>query len=282
MCSSHNPRVRDSAIYPFNQAQCAYSNVFYMKRTTQKPIQSVDRALTILEQFSLNEKEFGLSELSKRTGLKPTTCYGLAETLLTHGYLAFNENTSSYRLGLKTFQLGQIYSKSIEIREIAHPLIMKLSDEFGQIAHLVVRDVINAVYVDKVGERDSFRIRSRVGMRAEDFCSAVSQTILTCLPEDELRKMLETPLKRFTANTITDPEEYLGSISNARENGYALDDECLEAGLCCVAAPVYDHNRRVVAAISMSGNSDFMHSRLDDVIKAVKACAAEVTTLLGG
>lgn len=253
-----------------------------MKKTIEKTIQSVDRALHILEQFSVSEKEIGLTDLSNRLDLKRTTCYGLAETLLAHGYLSFNEETSRYRLGLKVFQLGQVYSESVELRDLAKPFIQQLSDRFCQTVHLVVPDGMDAVYIDKVGETAEFRIRSRVGTRAERYCSAISKIVLSHLNENAVSEALSQPIRRYTARTLTEPNAYRCELAAVREKGYAVDDEELEQGLVCVAGPVYNHRRELVGAISMSGNAEFMHRNLGEIVMNVMETASSISNQIGG
>ena len=253
-----------------------------MKNINKKTIQSVDRALSILEQFSISDKEIGLSELSKRTGLKRTTCYGLAETLLIREYLGFNEDNSKYRLGIKTLAIGQVFSESLDLRKIARPFIQKLADKYQQTLHLVIPNKFDAIYIDKVGENETFRVRSGIGTTAERFCTGVSKVLTSTLGDEELSLALSDPLKRFTANTIVDCDTYKEELKKVREQGYAQDNEELEIGLSCVAAPIYDHNHKVIAAISMSGPTQLMKSNSKPVIENIKDTANQITKQLRG
>jgi DNA-binding IclR family transcriptional regulator len=252
-----------------------------MKKPIEKTIQSVDRALMILDQFSLSEKEIGLSDLANRIGLKRTTCYGLAETLLAKGYLGFNESTSRYRLGIKTFEIGQIYSQGVELRDIAKPHIQSLSDKYGQTVHLVIYDDCDAVYIDKVGEHDSFRIRSRIGMRAERYCTAVSKVILSHLSDTRLNQILSNRIKKYTDNTIDDPKTYREELRRIHRMGYAVDKEEFEIGLICIAAPVYNCGEKLIGAISMSGSTFEMIKNAEQAIIDTKSAAANISKLTG-
>jgi DNA-binding IclR family transcriptional regulator len=252
-----------------------------MKKPLKKTIQSVDRALMILEQFSVSEKEIGLSDLANRTGLKRTTCFGLAETLLAKGYLGFNELNSRYRLGIKNFERGQVYSQGVELRDLAQPYIQGLSDKYGQTVHLVIPDDFDAVYIDKVGEHDSFRIRSRIGMRAERFCTAVSKIILSHLDDERLGQILPKRIKRLTDNTITEPKAYREVLRQVQQKGYALDQEELEMGLVCIATPIYNQRQKLIGAISMSGNAVEMMKRADQAIIDIKSTAANISKQTG-
>lgn len=253
-----------------------------MKKTDNiKTIQSVERALTILEQFSYSEKEIGLSDLAKKVGLKRTTCYGLAETLLYRGYLGFNEENSKYRLGIKTFELGQIYSNSLDLVKIARPNLQRLSSKYGFVVHLVVPDFYDAVYIDKVGESESFRVRSGIGTTAERFCTALSKVICSTLSEEELASVLPGALKQYTDNTIIDLDLYRKELAEVRANGYAIDMEELEQGLVCVAAPLLNYNQKTEGAISMSGPKQSMINNLDQIIEDVVDTAKQISAHIG-
>lgn len=252
-----------------------------MKKQIGKTIQSVDRALMILEQFSLSEKEIGLSDLANRTGLKKTTCYGLAETLLAKGYLGFNGLNNRYCLGLKTFEMGQVYSQGVELRDLAKPYIQSLSDKYVQTVHLVIPDDIDAVYIDKVGEHDSFRIRSRIGIRAERYCTAVSKILLSHLSDKRLDQILPERIKKYTDYTIDDPKAYREELRRVRQRGYALDKEEFEIGLICIAAPVYNYREKLIGAISMSGSAVEMIKNADQAIIDTKSAAANISKQTG-
>jgi IclR family KDG regulon transcriptional repressor len=252
-----------------------------MKKTIEKPIQSVERALGILEQFTLENKELGLSELANRTGLKRTTCFGLAETLLANGYLSFNEETSKYHLGIKLFQLGQVYAQGINLRDLARPYLLNLSEKYGQIVHLVIADKLDAIYIEKVGEQASFRIRSQVGTRALRYGAAVSKIVLANCYEQMGDGIFSEPFQQYTYHTIMNREEFLAELDRVRRQGYAEDNEELDIGLKCVAAPLYDYNHTLLGAISISGRTEAFQQNLPSIIADTKATAAQISKQVG-
>ena len=247
-----------------------------------KTIQSVERSLTILEQFTFSEKEIGLSELARRTGLKRTTCYGLAETLHIRGYLDFNRENSKYRLGIKTFELGQIYSESLDLTRIAKPFLSELSGKYRQVVHLVVPDGFDAVYIDKVGESNSFRVRSSIGSTAKRFCTGVSKIVNAALSDDELEQALSLSINKYTENTIIEKDAYMDEIRKVRENGYAIDMEELEQGLACIAAPLTNYNKKTVGAISISGPTQLIGKYMENIVHDVRETAKQISKQLGG
>lgn len=252
-----------------------------MKKTIEKPIQSVERALNILEQFTLADKELGLSELANRTGLKRTTCFGLAETLLANGYLSFNEETSKYHLGIKLFQLGQIYAQGIDLRDLARPYLLSLSEKYGQIVHLLMADKLDAIYIEKVGEQASFRIRSQVGLRAARYSAACSKIVLADCYEQMGDAIFSEPFQKYTCHTIDNREDYIRELEKVRRQGYAEDNEELDMGLKCVAAPLYDYNHTLLGAISISGRAEAIQQQLPAIVADIKSTAAQISKQFG-
>jgi len=148
--------------------------------------------------------------------------------------------------------------------------------------HLVIPDQYDAVYIDKVGENESFRVRSAIGTTAEQFCTGVSKIMTSTLTEEDLECALEQPLKKFTENTIIDKDTYKEELKKVREKGYAMDQEELEIGLACVAAPILNHKQDVIAAISMSGPTQLMYSRTEEIIEDIKDVARQISNQIGG
>ncbi len=110
------------------------------------------------------------------------------------------------------------------------------------------------MYVDKLEGRQAVRVElTSLGARLYAHCSALGKVLLAHSPEEVVKHIIQTAgLPRFTDNTITDEEDLLQSLSKIRKQGYAYDMEEILPDLCCVAAPIYNHNGQVVAAISMS------------------------------
>ncbi len=245
-------------------------------------IQSVDRALRILEGFSLKEKELGVTEISKRTGLNKSTCFGLIQTLQNRGYLEQNSENGKYRLGLKVFVLGQIFEASLELRVLAKPYLEELVDKTKETVHLVIRNKHEAVYVEKVEGPSAISIISQVGNRVNFHCTGVGKVILAHLAEEDVNKILKNELARFTKNTITDIEKLKQQLKEIRRDGYSLDDEEIEIGLRCIAAPIFNYRKEVIAALSISGPTmRITDERLRKIAELTKEAAKKISNRLG-
>nr|WP_295972890.1 IclR family transcriptional regulator [uncultured Bacillus sp.] len=250
---------------------------------TERLIQSVERAADILELFLESEPELSVKDISQKLGLSKSTVHGLIKTLEHRGYLQQNPDDLKYKLGLKLFELGHFIGNQLDITQIARPIIKELVDELKETVHLVVRQQDELVYVEKEEGPQTLRIYSHVGKKAPIYCTGVGKAILAYQDEDEIERILATvPMQSFTEYTITDKEEIKKQLKATRENGYSIDDEEIELGLKCIAAPIFDYKGNVCASISCaSPKMRLTDERLPVVIDGVKRAAVKISKSLG-
>lgn len=245
-------------------------------------IQSVDRALSILEGFSIKEKELGVTEISRRTGLNKSTCFGLIQTLQNRGYLEQNPENGKYKLGLKVFELGQVFEAGLELRAIAKPYLQELVNQTKETVHLVLKNKHEAVYVEKVEGPSAISIISQVGNRVNFHCTGVGKAILAFLPEEEVQDVMKKEFISFTKNTITDRKVLQRQLKDIKQSGYSIDDEEIEIGLRCIAAPIFNHRKEVIAALSISGPTmRVTEERIPELAELAKETAAKISARLG-
>ena len=226
----------------------------------EKIIQSVDRAIKILNCFENNE-ELGVTEISKLVGLHKSTTFGLISTLYANGILEKNDNSGKYKLGLKLFRLGTKVNSSL--RHIVVPYLERLVNMYHETANLVILHDLSVIYLEKVESPLSIAISTLVGGRQPLHCTAVGKAILANLSPEILKdKISRMELTKFTSNTICDKKTLIESLENIKKKGYAEDFEELEIGLYCIAAPILNHNNMPFAAISISGPISRMNEDL--------------------
>ena len=249
----------------------------------EKIIQSVDRALTIFELFEEHTKELSVKEMSNSLSLSKSTIHGLLKTLELRGYLSQNPDNQKYRLGLKHFELGNLVAKQMDLKQIAYTVIQELAERIKETIHLVILDGKEAVYIEKVDGPGALRMYSQVGKRVPMYCTGVGKAILAFLEEEQIRSILNTTsYTKFTQYTLTDPDEIYNQLIQVRENGYAMDDEEIELGLLCIAAPIFNHDNKVVASISCAGPKfRFENEQLEDRICKIKHAAVKISQQLG-
>lgn len=253
-------------------------------QTPKYEVRSVKRALLLLRTFLRHDEELPASEMSKETGLDPSTVFRLLLTLEAQGFVQVNQTTGKYRPGVTLLELGSRFLKNNDIRSRAIAHLERLRDEFGETVHLTILDGTEVVYLEKLaGLHPIGFMSSRVGDRNPAHCTGVGKALLAYLPEEELAARYPNGhLKRYTDTTITDLKALRLELKNVRERGYATDQEEHEPGVKCVAVPTFDH-RGITAAISVSGPSNRVEHLLakSDLIEKLKLAAANVSEQMG-
>lgn len=224
-------------------------------------IQSVERALQILDLFNEQATELKITDISKLMGLSKSTLHSLLKTLQLHGYIDQNPENGKYRLGMKLVERGHFVVGSMDIRQKAKGWLTDLSRRTGQTTHLGILDGREGVYIEKIEGKLAAIAYSRIGRRLPVHATAIGKVLIAWLGEPELNALLEGyQYTTFTPSTLATREALVDALKKTREQGYALDSEENEQGVRCVAVPVWNHESRVIAALSLST----LTSRVDD------------------
>ena len=255
------------------------------KEKSEYMIQAVSHALDLLEQFHHSDvDELGVTELSKRLRLHKNNVFRLLATLESRGYIEQNKVTENYRLGLKSLELGQTFIKKMGLLNQAKPVLENLVEHCNETAYLAIFKEGYIVYLDVVETHNTVRVVSRVGSRLPAYATAAGKVHLAFMSEEELEAILpERELPTFTPGTIADREKLKEELAKVAEQGFALDNEELDPGVRCVAAPIRDYTRRIIGSLSVSGPSiRFSDERLKDELTPLVVKAAEdLSTRLG-
>ncbi|KZL93622.1 transcriptional regulator KdgR [Clostridium magnum DSM 2767] len=254
-----------------------------MRKSKSNLIQSVDRALQILECFSKRDKELGVTEIANRLDLHKSTTFGLLSTLESRGYLKQNLENGKYKLGIKLFEQGRLVEDDMDLRINSLPYLKELVDKYQETAHLAIRDGSEIIYIDKVEGGSAIRMYSQVGKRAPMYCTGVGKAMLAFMPEDQVDNITkDLKFTPFTGNTITDLNKLKVELNEIRRRGYCIDNEEIEVGLKCVAAPIMNYKGEVVASASIAGPASRMSDeKLQFIAKDVKEAVTKISETLG-
>ncbi|GAA3031194.1 IclR family transcriptional regulator [Streptomyces glomeratus] len=212
--------------------------------------QTVDRALSILPLLAEGPADLG--QVADRLGVHKSTALRLLRTLHEHG-LVYRQSDQRYRLGARLFALAQQAVENLDVREIAHPHLVRLNEECGHTVHLAVYEENEVLYIDKVDSRYPVRMYSRIGKPVAITVAAVAKLLLADLPEPERRAVVDRlDYPHYTARSTPNAAAYLRELATVREQGWASDLGGHEESINCVAAPVRGADGRVVAAMSVS------------------------------
>ncbi|MEU0224045.1 IclR family transcriptional regulator [Streptomyces sp. NPDC006284] len=212
--------------------------------------QTVDRALSILPLLAEGPADLG--RVADRLGVHKSTALRLLRTLHEHGFV-YRQSDQRYRLGARLIALAQEAMENLDVREIAHPHLVRLNESCGHTVHLAVYEENEVLYIDKVESRYPVRMYSRIGKPVAITVAAVAKLLLADLPENERRALaekLDYPL--YTARSTPNADSFVKELAKVREQGWATDLGGHEESINCVAAPIRGADGRVVAAMSVS------------------------------
>lgn len=245
-------------------------------------IQSLARAMALLEHLAGGGKNTGITAIAAHVGLHKSTCFGLLHTLQELGYVVQDKETGRYKLGIKVFELGQAYMANLDLRGLAGSYLAELAAESLETVHLVIREGKHAVYLDKIEGPHAMTISSQVGQRARLHCTGVGKVILAHFTPEDQNAVLGQPMEKYTEHTLTDKKLLAAHLAEIRKKGLSVDDEEIELGLCCIAAPIFDASGTVTAAISISGpKTRLSDDRLESLSKNLRKATRAISQQLG-
>ncbi|MFS0634467.1 IclR family transcriptional regulator [Mesobacillus foraminis] len=231
-------------------------------------VQSIERALTILNKLSEYPDGLQISRLSEQVGLTKSTIHRLLATLSNMNYVTKDEETDKYKLGLQILFLSRNYLNNSNIVTIAKPILEKLCQEVNETIHLCMEDLGEVIYVDKIESNQTVRMYSRTGSRAPMYCTAVGKILLSGKQKEEFETLISNmDFTPKTPTTITSKEVFRQEIEQVKRQGYAIDNSENEAVLRCIAAPIYDHKGKIIASFSISGpNNRVTMERINETL----------------
>jgi IclR family acetate operon transcriptional repressor len=240
-------------------------------------VQSVDRALDVLEALADQGGQAGLSEIAARTGLPYGTIHRLLRSLLARGYVR-QESDRRYALGSALVRLGGAAERMIGVW--AQPYLEKMVALSGETANVAVLEGDFVVYVAQAASPRRLRMFAEVGRRVLPHSTAVGKVLLA-ERDDAAAILARTGLPRRTEHTITSAEAMLAELEKVRAQGYAMDFGEEELGVNCLAVPVRDGGR-VIASMSISGPVDRIEAlNRDELAEGMREIAGHFGTEMG-
>lgn len=217
-----------------------------------KPIQSIERAINILNYIATHNNDVRLIDISKDLNLNKSTLHGIISTLEQFGYINQNQISSRYSLGNSLFHLGKVYEETLSIKKIVNPYLNELVNEYDETVHLAILSNSKVLYIDKVESNHALRMTSRVGMEDPLHATAVGKAMLANIPKHSLENILyNIELTQLTDFTQTDRNKLIEELNTIKQQGFSVDLEELERGLNCIAVPIMDYSNQAIASISI-------------------------------
>ena len=245
-------------------------------------VQSIDRAVRILECFSEEKKELKLTEISERLGLNKSTVHGIISTLKYHGFISQDEETQKYKLGIRFVGFGDLVINSMNIRNAAVPVIDKVCEKIEETVHLAMLDGTDVVWIEKRECNKSIKTSTTIGARLPAYTTADGKIMICYQNKDKIKNYLPKRIPQHTKNTITNKAEFIKRLFEVKNKGYTIDNEEYVEGLKCVAAPIFDHEGKVRFSLSTTGPAFRMNDeRIKEIVIIIKEAANEISSRIG-
>jgi len=245
-------------------------------------INSLLKAIDILETFHPDEPRLSLAKISTRLDMPKSTTHNLLNTLLSRG-LVEKTDDGRYALGPAIIALTQSVRVNVELRDRAAPLLRELADACQESVYLAVLDNDHALYIYAIESPLRLLARTAVGDRVTLHCTSLGKAILSGLPVEEVESIVSrVGLPKFTETTITDLDALKKELEQMRTQGYAVDRGEHETGTYCIGTPILDARGRVIGACSVSGtNSELIRDTSPECSARVMHTAQEISRRMG-
>lgn len=251
------------------------------EKTSENLVGTLERGLAIL-QFFKTAHETHIQDLADALGLSRSTTYRLVERLRELGFLEMSTVSGKLRLGLESMQIGVAALQSTDVMQIAPEFLKRLSEQADASANLAVFDVDRMVLLYREQGTHAVTVSARLGSHRPMQASSLGKAYLAAMGESEREALIERlDFRAYAPNSITDPAVLRREITDIRSIGYAVDRSEFEQTLSCCAAAVYDHRRQAVASISVSGLTELVMPRIDELGPLVHETARAISARLG-
>ena len=209
------------------------------------------RVLNIIELVANTQSGYKLSEMSKQLNIPISTLYPIVQTLKDKKYLNYDEQSQTYSIGLRVFEMGSNFVDSSNSLERVMKVLRNIVSICKETCHFGILDEGDVLYLAKVDSKEPIRMHSSIGKRLPAYGTAIGKALLRDYSYEQLKGLYPNGFKQLTQNTIVDMEVFYGQILNIRETGYAYEKEESNELITCIASPICK-GEKVVAALSVA------------------------------
>jgi DNA-binding IclR family transcriptional regulator len=243
----------------------------------------VDKLDQLFALFRADRTELTGPEIGQALELPKTTTYRILRRFVQAGFIDRDEPTGRYRLGIRLASLGDLARHSTSLQRAALPELRRLSQATGEWATLMVLSGTEAIVVEVVQSERPLALPGLLGGHHPVHATAGGKVLVAAKPRETWSRYLQPPLKRYTARTITDRDRLERELLTARKQGFAVVQGEWFEDMIGAAAPIHDHRREVVGAVTIGcpGPRGNPRAKLDAISEAVVGAASRVSRALG-
>lgn len=240
---------------------------------------SVSKALSIINLLAEKENPLSLSQISAALGFSLSTTHHLITSLKLERFVDQNPVSKKYGIGLRLFEIGLSNNYYQLLAKKAGPALEKMSDQTGESSNLAVLIDGQIIYIAQRHSSQMMKTFVQLGERSPVHCTGVGKILISELSKEDIEQIVHKHgLKKYTLRTITSLENLLEELEKVKKQQYAIDQEEREEGVVCVAAPIFNRARKIIAAISISGPTSRIKAKeLSNIIELLKKYAQSLS-----
>jgi IclR family transcriptional regulator, acetate operon repressor len=243
--------------------------------------QSLAKGLKILFLLNRNGEAMPVKRIADGIKVALPTAYRLVRVLTQYGLLEKAERPGHYQLGRTLLEFAGGARQRLSLAAVAKPLVEKLAQMSGETVQVTLRNGDHGTCILVEESQSTLRVAPETGRVLFLHAGASVQVLLAFLPDDEQRRVLDTPLQSFTPHTLTDPDKLSRRLRTIRHQGFAVSRGEVYPGAMGIAAPIFDADGCVIASLAVSGPVQRMAPKRGAITESTMALAREISQLMG-
>ncbi|EHR52562.1 transcriptional regulator [Saccharomonospora marina XMU15] len=250
-------------------------------KSAASPVQSVDRAITVLELLA-QAGEAGITEIAAQLGVHKSTASRLVGALEMRGLVEQLGDRGKYAIGFGIVRLAGAATGRMDLAKLGNQTCQSLAERLGETVNIAVADGGVAINISQAFGSAAVTAQNWTGRRTPLHATSSGKVLLAYMAEDARQELLGTGLERYTPRTTTTPQVLNTELRHIVERGYAACFEEFELGMHAVAVPIYGGDGEVIAAMSASGPAyRLSRERIQQLVRPMSEAAAELSGQLG-
>jgi IclR family KDG regulon transcriptional repressor len=254
-----------------------------MRDVNMNSVRAIDRAIDLLNVFTMEHPELTIDEIVAFSRLPKTTAYRILYTMEQRGLIRYNPETLKYKLGLKLLEYAGVVTTFLDIRQEAEDLLIELQTKAQQTVIMAVPEQETMVYVYKRENPEGLKYASFIGLRRPLSYGVLGQVMLAYLEPVQVERLLQKqPVPKLTEHTVTDPNLLQERLEQIRQEQIYVDREETFIGGIGVGAPVFNDEGKLIAALAIIGPSaQLVEKQLEAAKVMVTAAANQISAKMG-
>ncbi|ABR46727.1 Transcriptional regulator IclR-like protein [Alkaliphilus metalliredigens QYMF] len=218
---------------------------------SQEEHRSTARVLDILKLLAFSDKGYSLTEISKLIGAPKSSLFPIVQTLHKRNFIALDQSSSKYTIGLNSFIVGSSYIEHLDIVSYIREEMKTIVASCSETCQLGILHKNEVLYIAKVDSSQPIRLISYVGKKIPAYATALGKALLSQFTDEEVQILYPEALVPYTENTIVNIKELIHQLQAVRKTKIAYEKEEVAEHIQCIAVPLEKSNQ-IIAAISIS------------------------------